>query len=137
MNDYYNILNMLFSDTNEQKIAPYNVTVKGNQFEIELSVPGYSEQDITVKIEDTKLVIEGKLPEKEKDEDTKYLFQNFKPSAHFKNAYRLDNNDVINNVTLKNGVLTIHGEHVIPEALKPRVIAINSEQNEPKAVTAS
>lgn len=140
LNDLDNLLtDVLCGSLNHTKRinhVPLNITNKGEDIIVQLSVPGFSKEDIEVKIENKKLVIEGKIKEDVKEDVTEesvntpkekeeiVLRRDFKVSG-FKNEVILNEEMVVNNAELKNGILTISIRRIVPENLKPRTIAIS------------
>ena len=143
LNDLDNLLtNMFLGPVNHQtkrdNHVPLNITDKNDDIIVQLSVPGFSKENIEVKIENKKLVIEGKIEEiketTEKNIETpietpiekeeRVLRRDFKVSS-FKNEIILNEEMVVNSAELKNGILTISIKRIIPENLKPRNISIS------------
>lgn len=140
LNDLDNLLAEVFcgslNHTKKINHVPLNITNKGEDIIVQLSVPGFSKEDIEVKIENKKLVIEGKIKEDVKEDVTEesvntpkekeeiVLRRDFKVSG-FKNEVILNEEMVVNNAELKNGILTISIRRIVPENLKPRTIAIS------------
>ena len=107
---------------------PYNI-IRTKQYDddkltfVELAIAGYSKDDIDVTVEDGVLIIEGKSsksPLSEKKEVHKGI-----ASRKFKRSFSLGEYIEVRSADLKDGLLTITLEEVIPEEKKPKVIEIN------------
>lgn len=101
-----------FSNFFEGDVPAINVKEKKNKYELAVSVPGFEKEDFNVKVERNVLTIAGektcKQEEKDKDDDTRILRQEFSSSS-FSRSFSLPENidtDKID-VVHKNGVLNI------------------------------
>jgi molecular chaperone IbpA len=101
---------------------PYNV-VKHDEdsFEIEIAVAGFTKEDITVEVDQDQLRIKGQRP---KDEDTsKYVYRGL-AARDFERVFTLADHMEVGEAELTNGILSVKLTRIVPEALKPRLIAI-------------
>ena len=117
---------------------PYNVEQLGeNRLRITLAVAGFTEEDLSVQIEDRQLVIRGKQAD---DHDRVYLHRGIAERA-FERRFQLADHVRANGAVIENGLLHIDLVRELPEALKPRKIEIGgakmiSEKAQPKKVSA-
>lgn len=104
---------------------PYNLKkVDENKYVIEMAVAGFAKSDIEVTMEDGKLIIEGKVKDDTKeDESEQYLFQGLANRA-FKRAFTLSDHIEINNAEYLNGILKVVLEKIVPEHKKPKKISV-------------
>ncbi len=101
---------------------PYNV-VKHDEdsFEIEIAVAGFTKEDITVEVDQDQLRIKG---QRLKDEDTsKYVYRGL-AARDFERVFTLADHMEVGEAELTNGILSVKLTRIVPEALKPRLIAI-------------
>tara|TARA_B100001939_G_scaffold334843_1_gene336270 strand:- start:2755 stop:3165 length:411 start_codon:yes stop_codon:yes gene_type:complete len=109
------------SNISQTNYPPYNVVkVDEEHFAVELAVAGFSKKDISITKEKNVLVIEGKLEDKSKDFVHKGL-----ASRAFKRSWTLSDDIVIEGAELKDGILSVSLEKVIPEEDKPVEIKIS------------
>ena len=102
---------------------PYNIKrTADDKFVIELAVAGFSEEDIDITLERNQLTISGNLKDTDKND---YLFKGLATRA-FKRLFTLDDQVVVVDATMKNGILSVNLERVIPEHAKPRKILIGT-----------
>lgn len=112
---------------------PYNIKkVDENKYIIEMAVAGFGRQDLELELADSKLVIKGNVKSGEPVEQdsnnewtwTQVLYQGlaFRP---FTRTFTLNDNVVIKNAELVNGILRVILEYIIPESKKPTKIEIN------------
>jgi molecular chaperone IbpA len=101
---------------------PYNVLKHDdNTFEVEIAVAGFDKEEISVEVDQDQLVIKGR---RAKDEDTdKYLHRGL-AARDFERVFTLAEYMEVGDAELTNGILSVKLTRIVPEALKPRLIAI-------------
>lgn len=110
---------------------PYDVEQDGeNAYRIRLALAGYTAGDIDITAHDNVLVVTGHKPEDEKTR--KYLHRGI-PTGEFERRFQLADHVKVVNATLSDGLLEIELTREVPEAAKPRKIAIG-QAKEPKRV---
>jgi molecular chaperone IbpA len=103
---------------------PYNIEVVGdNRYGITLAVAGFEQSELDIQTEKGVLTVRGKKSEEGKEE-RKYLYQGIATRA-FERKFNLADHVEVTGAELTNGLLTISLVKEIPEAMKPRTIAIN------------
>ncbi|MGH1485849.1 MAG: Hsp20 family protein [Cellvibrionaceae bacterium] len=119
--------NTLGAETVSATYPPYNIEVlEENRYAITLAVAGFTESDIDITVEKSVLKVSGQKA-KEKEHDSlkhKYLHQGI-ASRSFERKFSLADYVEVTSASLSNGLLTIELAREIPEAMKPRTIAIN------------
>lgn len=103
---------------------------------LELSVAGYSQDDIEIVHEKDVLVIKTLDTYVSPDSDLKFAYKGIS-SKKFRKAFTIADNVEILGADLENGILTVRMQEIIPEEDKPKVIKINhkGEKSEPKYLT--
>jgi len=106
---------------------PYNVA-KTNEdaFRIELAVAGFSQDDLHLESHENVLTVKGtKAPIADNDEDEtiEYLHRGIAERS-FERRFQLADHVIVSGADLKDGMLVIELRRELPEALKPRKIAI-------------
>ena len=102
---------------------PYNIyKVDGSRYTIELAVAGFSEKDVEVKYADNTLTIIGIKEEKE----TNSVLHRGIANRNFTRTFNVADDVVVKGGSLKNGVLSIDLEKIIPDEKKERVIEITT-----------
>lgn len=101
---------------------PYNV-IKHNDdsFEIEVAVAGFDREDITIEVDQGQLRIKGQRPEQ--DTEHQYLHRGL-AARDFERTFTLAEHIIVGDAELTNGILSVKLTREVPEALKPRMIAI-------------
>ena len=108
----------------DNSFPPHNIIEKDDDnLVIELAIAGYTEEDVSVKVDDNQLIIEGG-----KESEDKYLHQGI-ANRKFRKAFTLGEFLVVQSAKLSDGILSVHIEKVIPEDKKPKVIEINGKKS--------
>lgn len=127
------IIDELMRNTAEQpntNYPPYNlVKHTDDKFTIELAVAGFDEQDIKITVDKNVLLIKGeqRLTMDELDKEVEYLHRGIS-SRNFTRSFKLADYVEVVDATANNGILKVELERQVPEAAKPKTIAINSNK---------
>ena len=106
----------------EDTYPPYNIArLDEDRYQISLAIAGFSPEEIAVTAEQNVVTIEGKKPEKAERE---FLYRGISTRA-FKRQFSLADYVQVKDASFDNGLLKIELVREIPEAMKPRRIAIN------------
>src|SRR3954467_9600950 len=109
----------------EDNYPPYNIERLGeDSYQISLAVAGFTPEEISITAEQNVVTIEGNRSEKTQRE---YIYRGISTRA-FKRQFNLADYVQVKNASFDNGLLKIELVREIPEAMKPRRIAINSTQ---------
>ena len=104
----------------------YNIVEKkDNHYDIEVALAGFNKKDIKVSYADGQLSIESAKNDKtkERDENGNVIHQGI-AKRYFKKSFSIADNCEVKDAELKDGLLRVSLERIIPEAQKPRVIDI-------------
>ena len=85
----------------------------------------YKRQDIDIEMADGKLVVRGNIKADADGEDN-FLFKGIANRA-FTRAFALNDEVVVNDAEIINGMLQIGLERLIPEAKQPKKIAVRQK----------
>jgi molecular chaperone IbpA len=101
---------------------PYNIERSGEDaYRITLALAGFAPEDVSVTAEQNSLTIEGK---KVGSDEREYLYQGI-AARPFRRVFNLADYVQVTQASFKDGLLTIDLVRAVPEAMKPRRIAIN------------
>ncbi len=113
---------------------PYNIERVGDDdYRITIAIAGFSANDINLEVKGNALTVSGKKTDKP-EVKTEYLHQGI-AGRNFERRFQLADHVEVTGADLNHGLLHIALKRTIPEALKPRTIAIKSG-NEQKAIEA-
>ena len=108
---------------------PYNIERTGeNAYRITVAVAGFGEGDLNIQVKENTLTIRGEKQGKETDSAANVLYQGIAGRA-FERVFQLADFVQVKGAALENGLLHVDLVREIPEAKKPRQIAINTGSN--------
>jgi molecular chaperone IbpA len=100
----------------------YNIVKKeNNQFDIEVALAGYDKKDISVEYEDNLLRIKSI---KETKSDKEGVIHQGIAKRTFSKVFTIADDVEIKGAELKNGLLKISLEKIVPEGKKPKTITV-------------
>ena len=101
---------------------PYNVIKDGDKTFVEMALAGYRKEDLEVLVEEGVLSIRGTgNSERTGDRDVHRGIA----SRKFSRSFRLGEHVEVNSAEMKDGMLTVELEEVLPPDKQPKVITIN------------
>lgn len=108
--------------TVEENYPPYNIERLGeDHYQISLALAGFSPDEIAITAEQNVLTVEGRKAEKG---DHQYLYQGIS-ARPFRRVFNLADYVQAKGASFEGGLLKIELVREVPEAMKPRRIAIN------------
>lgn len=118
------------SENKSVSYPPYNIIKLGeHDYAIELAVAGFKQEEIEITVEDSKLQVSGKV---EQTREGEYLHRGI-ATRDFTHHFTLADTVVVRGADMKDGLLVIRLENLVPEAAKPRRIEIGGS-TEPRLV---
>ena len=103
---------------------PYNIRKDGEyNYDIEMALAGFDKEDIEIEVADGVLTVKS-VKEKDKDTTDDYTLYKGISQRNFTRKFTLADDIVVNGAELKNGMLTIDLERIVPEAKNPRLITV-------------
>jgi len=111
-------------DDQSLSYPPYNIEKRGDdQYRITMAIAGFSAEDLSIVAQANSLVVSGKL--KKEEGKSVFLHRGIAGRA-FERRFDLADHIRVDGARLENGLLHIELVREVPEAMKPRTIAINS-----------
>ena len=105
---------------------PYNIKkINENQYFIEVALAGFAKEDIDVELKDSTLTVKNKLQEKVSDDKSNGVIHKGISTRQFERVFTIAEDIKVKEAELKNGLLSIDLERIIPEEKKPRLIKVN------------
>ena len=103
----------------------YNIVkTKDNHYDVEVALAGFNKKDIMVSYADGQLSIESIKNDKTKEKDENGIIHRGIAKRYFKKSFSVADNCEVKGAELKDGLLKVSLERIIPESQKPRVIDI-------------
>ena len=129
------LFNMLDGFDATPGYPPYNIERTGeNAYRISVAVAGFGEGDLSIEAKEYTLTIKGEKQQPKEKKSGDVLYQGIAARA-FERQFQLADYVQVKGASLVNGLLHVDLVREIPEAKKPRQIAING-QSKPKVVDA-
>jgi len=100
---------------------PYNLIKDGENYTIEMAMAGLTDKDIDIILEERTLTISYDKTEEAREN----LVHQGLAQRSFKRSFNLADDIEIKKATLKNGLLSVEMERIIPEEKKPIKIKIS------------
>lgn len=114
-------------DQKQPSYPPYNIErLDEDRYEIAMAVAGFEESELDIQSHNGVLTVKGSKQEDAEQKNREFLHRGI-ASRNFELRYQLDDHVKVTGADLKNGLLHIHLQREIPEAMKPRSIAINGD----------
>lgn len=127
----FGMLDSLGSFDAGQTYPPYNIERTGeNAYRVTMAVAGFGEGDLNIEVKENTLTVTGEKSEVSENDGREVLYRGI-AARSFERRFQLADHVEVRGATLENGLLHIDLVREIPEAMKPRSIAING----PKAKT--
>ena len=113
-----------FNEMVRYNYPPYNIVKTGNYtYNIELALAGFSKKDIEINMEDGILNIKSAV-EATKDKDEDGVIHKGIAKRYFSKSFTIAEDVEVKGAELKDGLLKVSLERIVPESKKPRTINI-------------
>jgi molecular chaperone IbpA len=105
---------------------PYNIEKLGeDEYRITMAVAGFAENDLNIELKQNMLTISGKKADR--SEGPGEILHQGIASRAFERRFQLADFVEVRGAELENGLLHVTLKREIPEAMKPRTVAINGK----------
>jgi len=117
----------LSADLSAPTYPPYNIEKTGDDtYRISIAVAGFAAADLSVEVKDGAVVVSARKSEKDETEGRTFLHRGIATRA-FERKFTLAEHIRVQGASHADGMLHIDLVREVPEALKPRKIAIETE----------
>ena len=104
---------------------PYNIVkTSENDYLIEVALAGFSKDDIAVVVENGMLTVEAVLVDEQSDSNGAEVLHKGISKRYFKRSFSISDDVEVREAVLKDGLLRISMEKIIPEGKKRKEITI-------------
>lgn len=112
-------------DNSAPGYPPYNIERTGeNAYRVSIAVAGFAQDELNIEVKENTLTVRGeKKPQEERNGEV--LYQGIAARA-FERVFQLADFVQVKGAALENGLLHVDLVREIPEAKKPRQVAITS-----------
>jgi molecular chaperone IbpA len=116
---------ILDSEIKPSTFPPHNIIkADDNKYVVELAVAGFTKEEIDIQVQEGNLTIKGE--KKEGTPDNQYLHRGI-GTRSFTKVITIADTIEVKGAEIKDGILRVGLENVIPEHKKPRKIEIGNE----------
>ena len=108
----------------QSNYPPYNIRKAGkDRYAIEVAVAGFNKDDVEVEYEDNLLTVKTKQVKKSEKNSDEVIHRGISQRS-FARSFTIADDVKVNGANMKDGLLTISCEKIIPEMKKKRLIEI-------------
>jgi molecular chaperone IbpA len=134
---FFSVLDSLTNvDASTQTYPPYNIERTGeNAYRVTMAVAGFGEDDLSIEAKENTLTVKGEKKPEAEGKEAEFLYRGIAARA-FERRFQLADHVEVKGASLENGLLHIDLTREIPEAMKPRTIAIANGKAKAKQVEA-
>lgn len=119
--------NALNTDASSGGYPPYNIEVlEENRYAVTLAVAGFERDELELQVENGVLTVRGEKAQPQ-DQQRQFLYQGIAYRT-FERKFNLAEHVEVVGADLNNGLLNVELVKRIPEAMKPRTIAIGDKR---------
>lgn len=123
---------VLTTEGAQPSYPPYNIEkLDDDSYRISIAVAGFSDSDLSVEVRENALIVSAR--KSDEDNQSSYLHRGIATRA-FERRFHLADHVKVTGAAHVDGMLNIELEREVPEALKPRQIAITSSKQIEKDV---
>jgi molecular chaperone IbpA len=122
-----------------QSYPPYNIErTDENAYRVTIAVAGFSDAELSIEAAENTLTVKGEKAEAANANGAELLFRGI-AGRSFERRFQLADHVVVTGARLEHGLLHVDLVRELPEAMKPRQIAISTggaaKAVKPKAIT--
>jgi molecular chaperone IbpA len=122
----------LINDTqrleSQDNYPPYDIVRTGEDtYRISLALAGFAPDEVTITAQQNKLTIAGRKADQDSrpGSDQEFLYQGIS-ARPFERQFNLEDHVEVERASFENGLLQVELARKVPEAMKPRRIAIDT-----------
>src|SRR5215212_5451130 len=117
----------------QENYPPFDLIKLGdNEFRIELAVAGFKPNEIDITAQQNVLIVSGRKSEESSQKGNDYIYRGI-ANRSFERRFALADHIQVKGADIRDGMLAIELVREIPEAMKPRKIAIGGSQPEERS----
>ena len=110
----------------QNNYPPYNIRKAGkDKYAIELALAGFNKNDVEIEYEDKLLTVRTKKVDKTVEKDGNEIIHRGISQRSFSRSFTIADDVKVNDAELKDGLLTIVCEKIVPEQKKKKLIPIS------------
>ncbi len=107
---------------------PYDIMRDADgRYRIVMAVAGFREPELNITVQENELRVSGRVEVAANDEEGRTWLHRGIARRAFERTFRLADHVRVTGAALKDGLLTVHLEQLVPEEAKPQMVPIQSE----------
>ena len=123
-NQFERMFDHQFDSISVPNFPPYNIVKTGdNQYDVELALAGFNKKDIDVTVEDGILTIKSIVKDSKEDKEEGVIHKGI-AKRYFSKSFTIADDVEVKGAELKDGLLKVSLERIIPESRKAKTISI-------------
>ncbi len=124
--------NMNGTDADSGNYPPFNIELLDeNKYRLTMAVAGFAKDEITIDVKENVLRVKGQKSTEETENE--YLHRGI-ATRNFERRFQLADHVIVKDAEMSNGLLHVELVRELPEAMKPRTIAITTPGDEPRLI---
>ena len=109
----------------QSNYPPYNIRKTGKDaYSIEVALAGFNKKDVEVEFEDNLLTVRTKQIDKSNENEDGEIIHKGISQRQFARSFTIADDVKVNGAELKDGLLTVSCERIVPEHKKKKLIEI-------------
>lgn len=121
------IISQIDTAASSNNYPPYNIVKTGEStFELHLAVAGFGQDELAITVKDGMCTITGERAERALPEGHEYFYQGIS-ARRFVRTWPLGEYVEVRAAALRDGILTVQFEQILPESARPKTIAISCD----------
>ena len=123
-NQFERMFDHQFDSISVPNFPPYNIVKTGdNKYDVELALAGFNKKDIDVTVEDGILTIKSIVKDSKEDKEEGVIHKGI-AKRYFSKSFTIADDVEVKGAELKDGLLKVSLERIIPENRKAKTISI-------------
>ncbi len=120
------------TEQGQSTYPPYNIELTGeDSYRITMAVAGFTDAELNIEVKQNNLTVTGK---KTAEKDGRQFLHQGIAARNFERRFQLADYVRVDNASMENGLLHVELVREVPEAMKPRKIAINTASGKSQLV---
>ena len=123
-NQFERMFDHQFDSISVPNFPPYNIVKTGdNKYDVELALAGFNKKDIDVTVEDGILTIKSIVKDSKEGKEEGVIHKGI-AKRYFSKSFTIADDVEVKGAELKDGLLKVSLERIIPESRKAKTISI-------------
>ena len=123
------IVNQIDSAASTGNYPPYDIVkIRDDRYEIRIAAAGFRQGEIEIEFHEGRLTVHGTRGESAIEPEVEFLHHGIS-NRTWSRTFALADYVEVKSAVMKDGILTVELERIVPDALKPRRIEISYQSS--------